>query len=262
MFDKNTFCFDSDKYDVFEGMTSISAILKSVESGSSDRHIVAILYSDQHSDKLLRDINFLKARSKSMGFDLASCDSHYIDEMTSGKTHGGIMAITSKRSFSSDFSDKLSNTSFYTLIDGIEDPYNFAYSIRSLYAAGVDGIILPKRNWMEFSGTVARSSAGTSELINIYACDTLDAVQCFKNAGFKVVCASIRDSVSIYDCDFRTPVLLIVGGEKRGISRKLLDMSDVNVRINYGRDFMGSLPSASAISVIAFEIAKQKSLLK
>ncbi len=262
MFNINNFLSDKDKYDLFEGMTSISAVIKSILSGSSDRKIFAILYSEECAKHKVRELSFLRKNSENLGYSLSPLATEQIDELTCGTTHGGIIAICSKRTFSKTFVNKLTNSSFYALIDGIEDPYNFAYSIRSLYAAGVDGIILPQRNWMEFSGTVARSSAGTSELIDMYVCDTVDAVKVFKDNGFKVVCASIRDSVSIYEYDFNTPVLLIVGGEKRGISRKLLDMSDANVRIDYGRDFMGSLPSASAISVIAFEIAHQKSILK
>ncbi len=262
MFDLDFFMQSKDDFDVFEGMTSISAVIKSVYMGINDRKIVSVLHSTDRIDKSLRSLSFLKQKSTELGFDLISVESSMIDELTSGTTHGGIIAITTKRSFKNDFVNKLSNSSFFVLIDGIEDPYNFAYSIRSLYAAGVDGIILPERNWMEFSGTVARSSAGTSELIDMYVCDTVDAVKTFKSNGFKVVCASIRDSVSIYDYDFSAPVLLIVGGEKRGISRKLSELADANVRIDYGREFMGSLPSASAISVIAFEISHQKSLFK
>ncbi len=262
MFDINKFLADKDKYDIFEGMTSISAVIKSVSTGSSNRKIFAVLYSEECVKQKTRELSFLTRNAENIGYSLSPLPTDQIDELTCGTTHGGIIAICGKRSFPDTFVNKLTNASFYALIDGIEDPYNFAYSIRSLYAAGVDGIILPPRNWMEFSGTVARSSAGTSELIDMYVCDTTDAVKIFKDNGFKVVCASIRDSVSIYDYDFNLPVLLIVGGEKRGISRKLLDMSDANVRIDYGRDFMGSLPSASAVSVIAFEIARQKSLLK
>ncbi len=262
MFDINNFKFDADKYDIFEGMTSISAVIKSIDTGSSNRKIFAVLYDESNAKQKIREIAFLKKCARSIGFEILSVKYELIDDLVSGNTHGGIIAICSKRVFTSDFAEKLLNTSFYVLIDGIEDPYNFAYSIRSLYAAGVDGILLPKRNWMDYSGIVARSSAGTSELANIFICDPLDAVKFFKDNGFKIVCASIRDSVSLYDYDFSTPVLLIVGGEKRGISRKLLDEADAYVRIDYGRDFMGSLPSASAISVIAFEIARQKSFFK
>ena len=251
-----------DKYDIFEGMTSISAVIKSISLEKSNRQIFAVLYDENRSEKKSRELAFIKKNSLDMSFDVLPVSSDILSRLTLGDSHGGIIAICSKRAFNDSFVNNLTNTSFYALIDGIEDPYNFAYSIRSLYAAGVDGIILPPRNWMDYSGTVARSSAGTSELADIYVCDTVEAVKSFKNAGFNVVCASIRDSVSIYEYDFTSPTLLIVGGEKRGISRKLLELSDANVRIEYGREFMGSLPSASAVSVIAFEIARQRSATK
>ena len=59
--------------------------------------------------------------------------------------------------------------------------------------------------------------------------------------------------------DLSTPLLFVVGGEKRGISRSLLDVCDLTVRIDYARPFKGSLPAASAVSVIAFEILSQNS---
>jgi len=250
------------KYDVFEGMTSISSVIKSVSSQTSNRRICAILYDKDRSSQKSRELSFLKKCSVNMSFDVLPVSNEILSQLSSGDTHGGFLAICSKRTFSDNFVNKLTNSSFFALIDGIEDPYNFAYSIRSLYAAGVDGIILPPRNWMDYSGSVARSSAGTSELADIYVCDTLDAIKKFKENGYQIVCASIRDSVPIYDYDFTSPVLLVVGGEKRGISRKLLELADSNVRIEYGREFMGSLPSASAVSVIAFEIARQKALFK
>ena len=260
MFKFENFVSELDKFDIFEGMTSISAVIKSISQQLSDRKIYAVLYDSERENKKCRELSFIKRCSSGMGFDVIPVSHDKLSQLTSGDTHGGIIAICSKRTFPDNFVNKLTNASFYALIDGIEDPYNFAYSVRSLYAAGVDGIILPPRNWMDYSGTVARSSAGTSELANIYVCDTLEAVKKFKKAGFVVVSASIRDSVSIYEHDFTSPTLLVVGGEKRGISRKLLELSDANARIEYGRDFMGSLPSASAVSVIAFEIARQKAL--
>lgn len=261
MLDYSTLIASIGDYDIFEGMTSISAVIKSVSQSSNSRNIIAVMYDESRAVKIHRELSFLKRMSSQMGFELLPFDSDKISKITSGDTHGGVVAITTKRILSNDFFALMDNGSFFALIDGVEDPYNFGYSVRSLYAAGVDGIILPERNWMEFAGVVSRSSAGTSELANIAACDTYEAAKAFKDKGFKVVCATIRDSVSICDYDFTEPVLLVVGGEKRGISRKLLDLADANVRIDYGRDFMGSLPTASAVSVIAFEIARQRRLL-
>lgn len=246
-------------FDYFEGLTSISAVIRSIIDQKSDRRIVKILYDPSKADKRYRELKFLSHASEQLDFELVEADGDEIDALTSGTTHGGFVAICSKRTLPRLNVNFLTNSDFFVLIDGLEDPYNFGYSVRSLYAAGVDGIILPERNWLEFSSTVARSSAGTSELANIYISDPIEAVKLFKNNGFDIVCAEIRDSVSLYDHDFKKPVLLVVGGEKRGISRKILELADANVRIEYGREFMGSLPSASAISVLAFEILRQRS---
>ncbi|MBE6706986.1 MAG: RNA methyltransferase [Ruminococcaceae bacterium] len=245
-------------FDIFEGMTSISAVIKSIQNGSSDRRIIKILYNEDRLSKKFRELQFLKHTAVSLGFEIFPVAADEIDNLTAGTTHGGIIAICTKRTFPNLNVKKLTNSGFYALIEGIEDPYNFGYSVRSLYASGVDGIILPPRNWMELSGIVARSSAGTSELANIYVSDPTEAVTNLKNIGFEIICAEIRDSVSLYEHKFSDSVLLVVGGEKRGISRKILDLADTNVRIEYGREFMGSLPSASAISVISFEILRQK----
>lgn len=244
--------------DVFEGMTSISAVIRSVCDGTSDRKIISVLFDEEKFKKKHRTVAYLNTMSKSLNFDITAVDASIISNISVGDTHGGIVAICSKRTFSQINVNFLTNKSFFAMIDGVEDPYNFGYSVRSLYAAGADGIILPSRNWLELAGVVARSSAGTSELANIYVGDLFETAKMFHDNGFKIVCAEIRESCSVYDFDFTQPVLLVVGGEKRGISRKILDISDANVRIDYGRDFMGSLPTASAVSVIAFEVNRQR----
>lgn len=110
---------------------------------------------------------------------------------------------------------------------------------------------------MGAAGTVARSSAGASELIDMFVASPTDAIDIFKSVGYNVVCAGIRNSVSIYEADLKKPLLIILGGEKRGISRELLDKADETVRIDYGRSFNGSLSTASSVAVFAFEILRK-----
>ena len=96
-------------------------------------------------------------------------------------------------------------------------------------------------------------------MLDIRVCNTDQAIAQFKAAGFRIVCAGIRDSQTIYEADLRKPLLLVVGGEKRGISRAVLDMADQIIRIDYGRAFNGSLSAASAATVIAFEVLHRNS---
>ena len=85
----------------------------------------------------------------------------------------------------------------------------------------------------------------------------LDAVDIMKQLGYRIVAAGIRDSVSMYAANFKKPIMLIVGGEKRGISSSLLSVADEIVRIEYGRNFRGSLSAASAATVLSYEIFRQ-----
>ena len=143
------------------------------------------------------------------------------------------------------------------MIQGIEDPYNFGYALRSLYAVGCNGIILGERNWMSAAGVVCRSSAGASEMFKVYKCDELEAAKLFKENGYSVVCADERTDNVLGECDLHFPILLVVGGEKRGISRTLLDLADTLVKIPYGREFQASLSAASATTMFAYEIMRQ-----
>lgn len=242
---------------IIEGMTSVSALINAVNSGVNDRKIIHIYISESVVGKKSREIGFLRTNSHNLSYEISVVPPERLDEMSAGNTHGGIVAVCSGRSFPAVNSASLPVDGIFALLDGIEDPFNFAYTVRSLYAAGFSGIVLSPRNWTSAAGTVIKSSAGTSELIPTYVDDLVVATEAFRAAGYRIVCAGIRDSVSLFEADLRAPLLLIIGGEKRGISRSLLALSDMTVRIDYGRPFMGSLTTASSAAVIAFEIMRQ-----
>jgi 23S rRNA (guanosine2251-2'-O)-methyltransferase len=243
---------------VFEGMTSISAIINSKKAGTNTRKINKIFIDKDKIKSKRPAIDFIKANAAEFGYDVIFTTCEAIDLLAVGSSHGGIIAECEERELSELPNDiVLENDGFYVMLDGIEDPYNFGYCLRSLYAAGVSGVILPRRNWMGTAGIVARSSAGASELMKIYIADVDDAIDTFKSNGYTVASAGIRNSLSIYETEIKKPLLLIIGGEKRGISSAVLEKSDLVLRIDYGREFRGSLSAASAAAVMAFEIMRQ-----
>ena len=250
--------FDKDLFDVFEGMTSISSIISSIENNSSDRKILKVLYNEDKKKSKYNELKFLDIKSNVLGFELLGVSHSIIDDIANGKTHGGIIAICTKVDIPTlNSPDQLMDNSFYIVLDGIEDPFNFAYALRSVYAAGADGIIVPSYRFNNAQGLICKGSAGTSELIDIFECDIGSAIDIFKSKGYKVASAGIRDSVSLYDADLKKPLLLVVGGEKRGISSENLSKSDMIVRVDYGKTFKGSLTASSAATVLAFEVYRQ-----
>ncbi len=242
-----------------EGMVSVRAVLDVMATASSDRRIIELLYAEERRSSHIKEFAWLSHRAKEFSFPIRLTTTEEIDTHCIGNTHGGVLARCTARTIPHLTDDSpIPENGFFVMLEGIEDPYNFGYAMRSLYAAGVDAVILPQRNWMSAAGVVCRASAGASERFPLYiAEDGLSAVNTMRQKGCKIVCADIADSVSVYDADLTRPLFLIVGGEKRGISRAVLSASDTVVRLDYGRAFDGALSAASAASILAFEVYRQ-----
>ena len=238
---------------LFEGMTSISAV---INSENSDRKILKLYYDGSRAEKLSRPLAFLRHRAEEQGFEMIKTTSEELDKMTVGSSHGGVAALCTGRTVRPLSGEDIVSDGFYVYVEGIEDPYNFGYALRSLYAAGADAVILPERNWMSAAGVVCRSSAGASELMKLYTAPP-ELCGTFKSKNYKIFCADTENAVSVFDADCKKPLLLVVGGEKRGITKAMLQSADLIVKIDYGRDFPAALSAASAAAVLGFEIMRQ-----
>lgn len=244
---------------VLEGMTSIRSLLSAKEAGTNDRPILRILFDKSRMPKIAREVGYLRAMGEIYGFLPEGVSEAEISARTLGNSHGGIIAECGERTLLplSKSLCEVETAGFYVMLQGIEDPYNFGYAIRSLYACGVSGIILPERNWMSAAGVVARASAGASEQIPIFVSDPEDAADAFHELGYTIACADERTDCLLHQTTLKKPLLLVVGGERRGISRALLEKADILVKIPYARPFAASLSAASAATILGYEILRQ-----
>lgn len=172
---------------------------------------------------------------------------------------GGIAAEVGERIFT-DVAELLSmDKPLLAAIDGIEDPYNFGQIIRSFYASGIDGIIVPERNFFTASAVVARASAGASELMKIATVASMeDFCDEASKRGIKLFATGeTKDSVDLYTTEYKRPLCVFLGGERRGISKKVMEKCDSILRIPYPRSVPMSLSASSAAAVIAFEIGRR-----
>ena len=150
---------------LFEGMTSVRAVLGAMERGLSDRRVVRILAADERRIAREKELGWLARMGEKHGFPIEFLPEEELDGMTVGATHGGIAAECTDRTIPPLTEASPSPDGFWIMLEGIEDPYNFGYALRSLYACGADGVVLSPRNWMSAAGVVCRSSAGASELL-------------------------------------------------------------------------------------------------
>ena len=236
---------------VVEGNISVKAAIL-----ANRREIHEILVDENKSDK---DTRYILAKAYERGIPVLKRSREDIDKVAEGKTHGGLIARVGERVYQSIEDLLKSDNPFIAIIEGVEDPFNFGYICRSLYAAGCHGILVGERNWSSAAKTVTKSSAGASEYINMVTVTDFDlTLKKLKKKGIRILCAMREDAVSCYEVDYEGPVCLAIGGEMRGLSKSILAHSDQNIYIPYEFDFRNALNGAAATAVLAFECLRQR----
>ncbi len=240
-----------------EGLVSIEAALQ-----SDNREIEAIYLHLSPKRKRDRRVARLRKTAVSQNIPITEVTTDFIESRVSGKSHGGVIAAVGPRRFVAlDALVVEGKRPFIVMLDGIEDPFNFGQAVRSLYAAGVDGIVVRPRNWTTAAAVVARASAGATELVPMAIAETaVAAAQFCKSKGLTIACTSDKQSQSIYQTDLTVPLFLLIGGEKRGITRSFLDQADLLLQIPYQQtSYKHSLGAVASAAIIGFEVMRQRS---
>ena len=246
---------------ILEGIISIQSAINS-KKRSVDKVLVDLKKYKERDRKTTHFVSFLKENN--IAFEL--CDRDYIDKTAaqnnvSGSTHGGFLAFCSERQYMplDAHLEMLKNEGGYSIfLDGIEDPYNFGYCIRNSFALGAKGFLIPQRNWMQSAGSVARSSAGASEICEMsISSDDNETLNKIKQSGIKIVCAALSGtSIPLYDFKPDFPFILFIGGEKRGISSVFYENADFVVHIPYSNNNAKySLPAASCAAIFSSHLS-------
>jgi 23S rRNA (guanosine2251-2'-O)-methyltransferase len=188
-------------------------------------------------------------------------DATAIQDLASGRSHGGAIALVGPRHDATidELIGEVGERSLIVMLDGIEDPFNHGQAVRALYAAGVDGLVV-RRSWETAVGTVTRASAGTTELMPTARVGSAEeAAAALRGAGYRIACAvSSPDAVELTKADLTGALFVLIGGERRGVTRSFVDEADERLRIGYGRQRAPELGAASAAAIIGFEALRQR----
>ena len=86
-----------------------------------------------------------------------------------------------------------------------------------------------------------------------------EAARSARGAGLAIACATTRsDAVFLHEVNMAQPMLLLVGGERRGVTRSFAESADLLVRIPYGRRGAHALGVATSAALLAFEALRQR----
>ena len=186
-----------------------------------------------------------------------------IDQMTHGKTHGGIIALCSRKYPTTtdklfEVLDKSLTAPFLLLLEGVEDSRNLGFTLRTAEAFGVHGVLLKKHIWDFDMPAVSRSSSGAYERLPMVKVERADKtlIQC-KRRGIKLWGSIANAKRTIYDVDWTGPVMLCIGGEKRGLSGAVREQCDGFVKIPMINGST-SLSMSHAAAVLMAEVGRQR----
>lgn len=144
------------------------------------------------------------------------------------------------------------------VLDGIEDPHNLGAILRTVEAAGADGVVRQSRHAAPLDGAAAKASAGAvayvriAEVVNI-AC----ALEELKEGGVWTVGLTGDAEKRYGEIDLSLPTALVVGAEGTGLRRLVRERCDWLVSIPM-QGHVQSLNVSVAAGIALFEAVRQR----
>ncbi|RIK09311.1 MAG: 23S rRNA (guanosine(2251)-2'-O)-methyltransferase RlmB [Acidobacteria bacterium] len=157
----------------------------------------------------------------------------------------------------SDLARKAAKERGYLIaFDGVEDPANMGAALRTASALGAVGALIPEHGGAGLTPSAVKSAAGAVEYLDLAPVKSLaKALAQTSDAGLWSV---ILDSGgrSIYDQPLLTePLVLVVGGEGRGVSRLVAERADLIASIPLSGK-VESLNASAAVAAACSEICR------
>jgi 23S rRNA (guanosine2251-2'-O)-methyltransferase len=144
------------------------------------------------------------------------------------------------------------------LLEDVQDPRNLGAVLRVCEGTGVGRVLIRDRGSAPVSPTVAKTSAGASEWLEIERIpNTAAAVERLKDQGFWVY-GTDADGEPPWDIDLTGKVLLLLGGEEKGLRARSRQICDRMIGLPM-RGRVGSLNLSTAAAAILYEAVRQRS---
>lgn len=183
-----------------------------------------------------------------------------LDRSARGGVHQGVAADLAEAPDYSvqDLVSSAQGPPLIVVLDGIEDPHNLGAILRTVDAAGADGVIRQTRHAARLDGAAAKASAGAVSHVRIASVVNISrAIGELKNAGVWTI-GLAADAPEPYDAvDFTQPSALVLGAEGAGLRRLVRESCDRLASIPM-RGQVASVNVSVAAAVVLFEAVRQR----
>lgn len=148
-----------------------------------------------------------------------------LDKLANGRVHNGVIARAEPlrapsvaqllKQLQADNIDP-----FLVMADELSYEHNLGAVMRSALGAGVHAVVVPHQRGKGLTPVVHRVSMGGAEAVPLIREGLSSALAQCKRAGLRIVGADM-DGTPAWDLDLTGPLVLVLGGESKGLSPTL-----------------------------------------
>jgi 23S rRNA (guanosine2251-2'-O)-methyltransferase len=143
------------------------------------------------------------------------------------------------------------------LLDGITTPANVGMILRTATAAGLGGVIVPRRGVAALDPMVVKASAGVAFRAPVLRCGSAgQAAEMLAEAGYGIYALGASGKTSVFDVDLPQRAAFVLGGETNGVGREVGELVTEWLSIPMPGD-VESLNVSAAAAVLSFELVRR-----
>ena len=230
----------------------LNPVLEALRAG----RVIAVRMMASDRERL-RELRHL---AESIGVPVRSAEVAELDRVARGGVHQGVVAELrhAEEYTPEELIAAAGGPPLLVVLDGIEDPHNLGAILRSVDAAGADGVIRQTRHAARLDGAAAKASAGAvahvkiAEVVNISR-----AIGELKDAGVWTIGLDGEATERYDQIDLTLPTAIVLGAEGQGLRRLVRESCDRLVSIPM-RGHVSSLNVSVAAAVVLFEAVRQR----
>src|SRR3954452_16448595 len=199
--------------------------------------------------------------ARDRGVPVQRASAHRVKVLAGNGRHDqGVLAdvVAPRMAPVDDFLDDLVGPAAVLVLDRVTNPANVGMILRSATAAGLDGVLLPRRGVPAIDPLVVKASAGVAFRAPVLRSATAEeGCAALRDAGFGVY-GLAAGGPSLLDAELPGRVALVLGNETDGLSDAVREHLDGTLAIPM-QGGVESLNVASAAAVAAFALLRRRS---
>ncbi len=219
------------KRELMGGINAVEALLQR----SPERMVRLWVKPDQNAR-----LSALWDQAKALGVPVEVADDRALSRRLSDIPHQGVVAEFQPQAAIDEhaLNELVANhpNPLLLVLDEVQDPHNLGACIRSAAAAGALAVVTTKDRASGLTAAARKASAGASEWLPLAVVTNLArALDQLKEAGLWTVGLVMAEGESLFSPDiskwFESGVVLVVGGEGKGLRRLTAERCDRLVSI-------------------------------